>query len=378
MSSVPASAPETPAPTYRLKKNVPVPYTRNLPDIVRRNIGHWVGRKYHGAGIIEHISDTGDHLFTVKAGATPNARFSTETLRRFAEIADDQGLGSLRFTRSGSIEILAGSLERALAVKQAVEAIGFHVGGWGATLWAINACTSYLTCTTAVVDAPSITKALYDQMVPYFTGEIPLPAKLRINVAGCPTACGGLVADIMLAGHYGAAPSYDPERIRLCLPINAKVLTHVVPELQMVCPVNAIESFARPDGSVGINIIEKKCIGCGRCKDVCDHITWDPNKVGVSVLIGGKSSNTGVGPTLARVLVPWIPVHPPKYREPVAVVRKIIDVWRAGAKPGERVADYVNRVGMKAVFDELKVPIGLWNRPAELNTGFGVREFLAR
>ncbi len=369
---------ETRAPTYRLKKTVPVPYTRDLPEIVGRNIGHWVGRTYHGAGIIEHISDTGDHLFTVKAGGTSNARFSTATLRKFAEIADAKGLGSLRFTRSGSIEILAGSLEQASAVKKAVEGIGFHVGGWGATLWAVNSCTSYLTCTTAVVDAPSLTQAIYNHMVPYFTGETPLPAKLRINVAGCPTACGGLVADIMLAGHYGAAPSFDPDRIRLCLPSSAKSLAQVVPEVQMVCPVNAIESFAKPDGSVGINIIEKKCIGCGRCKDVCDHITWDPSKIGVSVLIGGKSSNTGVGPTLARVLVPWIPVHPPEYREPVAVVRKIIDVWRAGARPGERVADYVNRVGMKTVFEALKVPVGLWNRPAELNTGFGVREFLAR
>ena len=120
----------------------------------------------------------------------------------------------------------------------------------------------------------------------------------------------------------------------------------------MVCPVNAIESFAKPDGSVGINIIEKKCIGCGRCKDVCDHITWDPSKIGVSVLIGGKSSNTGVGPTLARVLVPWIPVHPPKY--PRTSRGGPEDHRRRGEPcrgPGRRVADYVNRVGMKTVFD---------------------------
>jgi len=363
------------APTYRLKKVVPVPYTRNLPDIVRRNVGHWVDRKFHGSGIVEHISDTGDHLFTVKAGGTPNVRFSTETLRVFAQIAEDHGVGALRFTRAGSIEILSGSLDQALAAKKAIEKIGFYVGGWGSSLWSVGSCTSYLTCTTAVVDAPSLTQAIYNQLVPYFTGEIPLPSKLRINVTGCPTACGGLVADIVLVGHYGAAPSFDPDRIRLCLPSSAKVLAQVVPEVQMVCPVNAIESFARPDGSVGIKILEQKCIGCGRCKDVCDHITWDPDKIGVSVLVGGKSSNTGVGPTLAQVLVPWIPARPPRYRESVAVVRKLIDVWRAGAKPGERVADYVNRIGMPAVFDLLKVPVSRWNRPTRLGTGFGVRQF---
>ena len=365
-------------PIHRLKKTVPVPYTRWLPDIVQRNIGRWVDRKFHGAGIVEHISATGDHLFTVKVGGTPNVRFSTETLRKLTDIADAHGAASLRFTRSGNIEIFASSLPAALEVKQAVEEAGFFVGGWGNTLWSIGSCTAYLTCTTAVIDAPSLTKVLYDHMVPYFTGEIPLPSKLRINVGGCPTSCGGLVADIVLTGHYGAVPGFDAEKIRLCLPSRADVLDKVVPEVQMVCPVNAIRSFAKPDGTVGIEIIEKKCIGCGRCKDVCDHITWDPDKVGVSVLIGGKSSNTGVGPTLARVLVPWIPAHPPEYREAVAVVRKIIDAWRAGAKPGERVADWITRVGMKNVFETLKVPVSRWNRPVPLNTGFGIRQFVPR
>ncbi len=366
------------APSQRLKKTVPVPYTDYLPEIVRRNVGRWVDRRSHGAGILEHISDTGDHLFTVKVGGTPNVRFSTETLRKFTDIADRHGAQSLRFTRSGQVEIFATDLEGALRVKAEVEKIGFFVGGWGNTLWSIGSCTAYLTCTTAVIDAPSLTKALYDHLVPYFTGEVALPSKLRINVGGCPTGCGGLVADIVLVGHYGAAPGFDPERIRLCLPTRADVLDTVVPEVQMVCPVNAIRSFAKADGSVGIEILEKKCIGCGRCKDVCDHITWDPEKTGVSVLVGGKSSNTGVGPTLARVVVPWIPARAPEFREAVAVVRKIIDVWRANAQPGERVADYLARVGIQSLFDALHVPMTRWNRPTDIDTGFGVRQFLPR
>ncbi len=366
------------APVERLKKTVPVPYTKYLPDFLARNVGHWADRKFHGAGIVEHISDTGDHVFTVKIGGPSNIRFSTETLRKFAKIADAFGSHALRFTRSGSIEIFTESLAAAQKVQREAEAMGFFVGGWGHTLWSIQSCTSYLTCTTAVVDAPSLVQVLYNHLAPYFTGKIPLPAKLRINVGGCPTSCGGLVSDIVLTGHYGAAPDFDQDRVRMCLPMRAEVLGKVTPEVQMVCPVNAIKSFPKPDGSVGVEIIAKKCIGCGRCKDVCDHVVWDPAKIGVSVLIGGKSSNTGVGPTLARVLVPWIPAQAPDYRETVAVVRKIIDVWRADAESGERIADWVNRVGMKRVFEQLKVPLGRWNRPGELNTGFGVRQFLPR
>ena len=366
------------APTHRLNKTVPVPYTRYLPDEIARNVGRWVDRKFHGAGIVEHISKSGEHLFTVKTAAPSNIRFSTVTLRKFTDIADKVGIGALRFTRSGSVEFFAKTLEQATAIQKALQAIGYHVGGWGNTLWSIQSCTAYLTCTTAVVDSPSVVQVLYNALTPYFTGEIPLPSKLRINVGGCPTSCGGLVADIVLTGHYGAAPDFDQNRVRLCLPMRAEVLGKITPEVQMVCPVNAIKSFPNKDGTVGVEIIQKKCIGCGRCKDVCDHVTWDPEKIGLSVLIGGKSSNSGVGPTLARVLVPWIPAKAPDYREAVAVTRKIIDVWRTHAEPGERIAEWVNRVGMKTVFDLLKVPLGRWNRPQDLNTGFGVRQFLPR
>lgn len=362
-------------PAERLRKNLPVPYTDSLPDEIRRNVGRWVDRTFHGSGTIEHVSETGDRLFTVKVGATPNTRFSTNTLRKFADIADRHGVGALRFTRSGNIEFIARSLEKAREIEGAAKGLGYSTGGWGRTLWCVNSCTAYLTCTTAVTDAPSMTKVLYDELKPYFTGEATLPAKLRINVAGCASGCGGLVADIVITGHYSDAPTYDPERIRSCLPLRADFLDTATPELVMVCPTSAIKAHKTPDNRVGIDIIRDKCIGCGRCRDVCDFITWDTKKIGVSVMVGGKSSNTGVGPTLARMLVPWVPVTPPGYREVVAVAGKIIETWRAGARQGERMADYLERVGMEALLQALEVPVTKHNRPSRIGPGFGLRQF---
>ena len=364
-------------PSRRMKKNLPVPYTDFLPEEIRRNVGKWADRKSHGAGIMEHVSESGEHVFTVKVGSPPNVRFSTQTLRRFSDIADEHGIGALRFTRAGNVELLAGSLDAALKIKEAAESMGFQVGGWGNTLWSIGSCTAFLTCTTAGVDSPSLTKVLYDRLGPYFTGEAPLPAKLRINVGGCPTGCGGLVADIVLIGHYGDAPTYDPEKIRRCLPANADALDRAVPELVMVCPVNAIKAYRKPDNTVGIDIVRERCIGCGRCRDVCDFITWDSDKVGVSVLVGGKSSNANDGPALARMLVPWIPAKAPDFREVTAVVRKMIDMWRANARSGERLSDYVHRVGIHELQETMHIPVTKWNKPMPFNSGFGVRQFFS-
>jgi sulfite reductase beta subunit len=365
-----------PNPAERLKKVLPVPYTKYLPDILKRNLGKWVDRKFHGYGIIEHISETGERVFTVKVGTPPNFRFSTSTLREFAKIADELGVGALRFTRNGNIEIITDSLDKALKIKETVEKMGFPVGGWGPTIWSINSCTAFLTCTTAVVDAPSITKALYDALKPYFTGEITLPAKLRINVSGCPSACGGFTADINIVGHYGDAPTYDPERIKLCLPKSAKALeAGHVPEVAEVCPTGAIKVYGKPDGSVGLDIIRSKCIACGRCRDVCDWIDFDPSKAGVAILLGGKASNTGRGPLPSVQIIPWVPANPPEYKEIVAVVKKIIDEWRKDARPGERIGDWLMRIGYEEFYKRLNIPVTKWNQPPKFSGEFGIRQF---
>ena len=92
--------------TARLQKVFPVDLNKFLPEIVLRNYGRWVDRKFHGYGIIEHISETGERVFTVKIAMPPNARLSADTLEQFADIADKLGVGAMRVTMAGNLEIL--------------------------------------------------------------------------------------------------------------------------------------------------------------------------------------------------------------------------------------------------------------------------------
>ena len=366
-----------PDPTDRMNKRLPMPYTAQLPEIIRNNYGRWIDRKIHEGGIVEHISETGDRVFTVKVGLPPNGRLSVETLEKIIEIADKYGLKVVRATRGMNLEFITDSLEKAKRIREEAERLGLPAGGWGNALWHITSCTAFLTCTTAVVDAPSITKVLYDYLKPFFTGEEKLPAKLMIFVSGCPNVCGGTLAgDIVIVGHYGQAPRPDPERIKFCLPASAEALKKATPDVAAVCPVNAIRVFGKPDGSVGIEVDERKCIACGRCKNVCDYFDWDPDKVGVAVFVGGKTSNTGTGPRLPYKVVPWIPARPPEYREIVAVIRKIIDIWRAGAREGERIGDFIERIGIDEFMSRLGVPRTRWNRCTSMPWNFGVRQFV--
>ena len=52
-------------PAERTNKRLPMPSASQLPELIRRNYGAWVDRKFHETGIIEHISKTGESLFSV-------------------------------------------------------------------------------------------------------------------------------------------------------------------------------------------------------------------------------------------------------------------------------------------------------------------------
>jgi sulfite reductase beta subunit len=107
----------------------PTEVEKFLPDIIKRNYGKWKERKFHGNGIIEHISETGERVFTIKVALPPNARVSADTLEKFADIADKYGVGALRITMAGNVEFITDSLEKALKIKEEVEKMGFPVGG---------------------------------------------------------------------------------------------------------------------------------------------------------------------------------------------------------------------------------------------------------
>ena len=364
-------------PAERTNKRLPMPGASQLPELVRRNYGSWADRKFHESGIIEHISKTGESLFTVKVGLPPNSRLSSKSLRKIVEVADAYGLKSVRATRGMNLEFLADSLDNARKIVEEMGKSGFPAGGWKNSLWHITSCTAYLTCTTAVVDAPTVTKVLYDRLFPYFAGQNTLPAKLMVFVSGCTNVCAGtLGGDIVLVGHWGQVPKPDPERIKFCLPSSGDALKKVTPDVAAVCPVGAIRLSATEDNKVAIAVDDKKCIACGRCKNVCDYFDWDPDKIGVAIFVGGKTSHTGSGPRLGYRIIPWLPVTPPDYKEITAAVSAVIDLWKSTAHEGERIGDTMDRIGVGRFTEMLGVPVSRHNMPAQVDWNFGVRQFV--
>ncbi len=62
-----------------------------------------------------------------------------------------------------------------------------------------------------------------------------------------------------------------------------------------------------------IEIDAKRCIHCPACSVACAAMApiGSPNGDGVAIVVGGKAANTGDGPAIARVVVPYLPNNPP-------------------------------------------------------------------
>ena len=88
----------------RLTDIGPPHYEQFLPQMIKDNYGKW---KYHEVikpGVMVHVGESGDKLFTVRAGSP--RLVSTEKIRNYADLAEKYCDGHLRFTSRNNVEFL--------------------------------------------------------------------------------------------------------------------------------------------------------------------------------------------------------------------------------------------------------------------------------
>ncbi|MBZ5628385.1 MAG: dissimilatory-type sulfite reductase subunit beta [Acidobacteriia bacterium] len=329
------TAPKTP----RITDIGPPHYQKFLPPLVKKNYGQW---KYHeilAPGVLCHVAESGDRLYTVRA-ATPRL-MAVQTLRKFADLADKYCGGHLRFTSRNNIEFLLEDRNNIEPLKCDLAELGFPVGGTGNSLSNIVHTQGWVHCHSAATDASGIVKSVMDALYDRFTHQ-DLPAKLRIAMACCLNMCGAVhCSDIAILGIHTVPPKIQHATLpKVC----------EVPTLIASCPTGAIRP-ATYEGKPSVELIEEQCMFCGNCYTVCPAMPLnDPEHDGLSIWVGGKVSNARSAPKFSKLAVPFLPNHPPRWPEVVDAVVKIVDVYAKNARKYERVGEWIERVGWPRFF----------------------------
>ncbi|MFH1382018.1 MAG: dissimilatory-type sulfite reductase subunit beta [Chloroflexota bacterium] len=322
----------------------PPDYRLMLPDVIKKNYGKW---KYHEIlepGVFSHVAEGGDTVYTVRVGSP--RLLSIDTVRDICDVADKFCDGHLRFTSRHNIEFMVTDKKQIAPLKQEIkQKLGFPIGGVANSISNIIHTQGWVHCHTPATDASGVVKALMDELYPYFT-SMKLPAKLRVSLACCLNMCGAVhCSDVAIVGVHRALPKVDDSRVPAVCEI---------PTTMSCCPTGAIRRNPE-NNSVTVN--PEKCMYCGNCYTVCPAMPIaDKDGDGVAIFVGGKVSNARSAPMMSKLAIPFLPNNPPRWPETVAAVKNIIEVYAAHARPGERMGEWIARVGWETFFRLTGIP----------------------
>ncbi len=336
----------------RLHDIGPRHYDDFYPPVIAKNKGKWLYHEILEPGVLVHVAESGDKVFTVRVGG---ARLMSVThIREICEIADKHCGGYLRFTTRNNVEFLLDSQDKIEPLKKdlasrkfAGGSYKFPIGGTGAGITNIVHTQGWLHCHTPATDASGPVKAAMDVLFDDFQ-NMRLPAHVRVSLACCLNMCGAVhCSDIAILGYHRKPPMQDHEYLdKMC----------EIPLAIAACPTAAIKptKVDLPDGrkvnSVAIN--QERCMFCGNCYTMCPALPLaDKEGDGIVIMAGGKVSNRISAPKFSKVVVAFLPNEAPRWPSTTAVIKKMVEAYAKGANKYERLVEWAERIGWERFFE---------------------------
>lgn len=331
----------------------PRDYNEFLPPVIKKNFGDWNYHEILEPGVLMHVANSGDVVYTVRCGC---ARLITVSLiREICEIAKKYCEGHVRWTTRNNIEFMLTDKAKIADLKADLESrkfaggsYKFPVGGTGASVSNIVHTQGWVHCHTPATDASGVVKAAMDELFDDFK-TMRLPAIVRVSLACCLNMCGAVhCSDIAILGIHRKPPIIDHENLdNLC----------EIPLAVAACPTGAIKPSKHElaDGKKvnTVDVKQDRCMFCGNCYTMCPALPLaDQTGDGIALMVGGKVSNRISNPKFSKVVVAFIPNEPPRWPTMTKVIKKILEAYAADAKKYERLGDWAERIGWERFFEK--------------------------
>ncbi len=331
-------------------------YEEFYPPVIKNNKGKWLYHEILQPGVLVHVSETGDEVYTVKAGGV--RLMSVTHIRELCEIADKHCDGYVRFTTRNNIEFMVDSKDKVQPLIDDLESRKFEggsykfpVGGTGAGITNIVHTQGWIHCHTPATDASGTVKATLDAVFDDFK-DMRLPAHLRISMACCLNMCGAVhCSDIAILGYHRKPPMVDHAYLdKMC----------EIPLAIAACPTAAIKpkKVELEDGSTvnSVEVNQKRCMFCGNCYTMCPALPLqDKEGDGIVLMVGGKVSNRISAPKFSKVAVAFIPNEMPRWPTMTDTIKKIIEAYAKDARKYERLGDWAERIGWERFFEKCEL-----------------------
>jgi len=331
------------------------PSANDLLNVVelsyRDKVTHWkhggiVGVTGYGGGVIGRYSDVPEKFPNIAAFHTfrvnhPSGWFyTTKKLRQICDVWEKYGSGLTNFHGStGDIILLGSPTENLQPCFDALSEIGFDLGGSGSVLRTPTGCVGPARCEWSCIDTLNV---IYD-LTMEFQDELHRPRwpyKFKIKASGCPNDCVAAIAraDFTIIGTWRDSLRIDQDAVREYVEGGLDIQRLVVGK----CPTWALEWDEK---ARELKLKPQDCVRCMHCINKMPKAVRPGLDCGATILIGGKAPILK-GANLSWVLIPFMKLEPP-YTEVKDLLLKIWDWWDEHGRTRERVAELIQRLGLK-------------------------------
>ena len=331
-------------------------YDEFYPPVIKKNKGKWDYHEILEPGIMVHVAESGDEVYTVRVGGA--RLMSTTLIEEICQIADKYCDGHIRFTTRNNVEFMTDSKDKMEALKKDLSerkfsggSYKFPIGGTGCGITNIVHTQGWIHCHTPATDASGTVKATMDALFKDFQ-DMRLPAKLRVSMACCLNMCGAVhCSDIAILGYHRKPPRLDHEYLdKMC----------EIPLAVAACPTAAIRpSTVEHNGKEykSVAVKQERCMYCGNCYTMCPSMPLaDTEGDGIVLMAGGKVSNRITAPKFSKVVVAFLPNNVPRWPEMTDTITKMVEAYAKSANKYERFGDWAERIGWEKFFEVCELP----------------------
>lgn len=270
------------------------------------------------------LNNKGTDNFSARV-ITRNGKITAQQQIKIGEAAEKFGNGNVTFTTRLTVEVQGIPYEKLEEFQAFIAEAGLETGGTGPKVRPVVSCKG-TTCQYGLIDTFALSEEIHDR---FYLGyrDVKLPHKFKIAVGGCPNKC--VKPDLNDLGIIGQKiPLFRPELCKGCKKCG----------MEAACPMGAV--VRNEDGIMEID--REKCINCGRCSGKCHFDARNEEMNGYKIYIGGRwGKKSAPGKALTKLFE--------TKEEVLAAVEKTILLYKEQGRPGERLAETVERLGFENV-----------------------------
>jgi len=323
--------------------------------------GYWKGGVVsvfgYGGGIIPRYSEVADkfpeskEFHTLRVMPPPGFHYTTEILRKLCDVWEEHGSGLIALHgQSGDIMLQGCTTENTQAAFDAINEMGFDLGGAGPALRTAMSCVGAARCEHSCYDEGKA----HRQIINAFLDEMhrpSLPYKFKFKFSGCGNDCVNAIhrADFAVIGTWRDDIKIDQEKVKEHVANAGRKYT--IDTVVNMCPTRAIS--LHDDDTLEID--NASCVRCMHCINVMTKALSPGDDKGVSVMIGGKRS-LKVGDMMGIMVKPFIKLETQEdFDDLEEFAETCIEFFADNALEHERVGETIDRIGLPAFLEAVGV-----------------------